>query len=241
MSKEMVEQMKAINSQMKTKAIGDSDAGGQKSIKEFKILDEKKIAELKEKAKEMGNDVEFSSVENIETEYGSGYKAIYTVSDINKLKYIMGSKDRKISNRNKPEEKKEGVTFKYVKGSPATLTVIFPETKEDNNSAVKRTEMPVTGKLDETRLSSMKSMYKGMKFTAILEVQGEIIETDASFKEGSKIILADVEMDKLLENKDIAEKLTATSLKKYEDIQKICKDVLGAKFELKKEIQVRFK
>ena len=235
MTKEMADQMEKMAEQMKAMKNMPGNESSQNPPEKFKILDDKKLAEVKNKAKEMGEDVEFSSVKEIENKDGSkGYKAIYAFKDINKLG--LASADSK-SNKQNAQNKK--ITFKFTKGSPATLVVTMPPA--DKKEEAQKQPKQAKTEPDEAQIQKMMKTFKGMRICNAIEVQGQISETDASFKEGSRITLVEMNMDKLFENKEASEKLFKSNPGSLEETQKILGDVLGLKLESKKEITVKFK
>ena len=47
-------------------------------------------------------------------------------------------------------------------------------------------------------LQMMRQMFKGMHVAVEVEVEGEIIETNAGFREGSRVTLMDIQFDQIL-------------------------------------------
>jgi hypothetical protein len=93
-----------------------------------------------------------------------------------------------------------------------------------------------------------KKMFKGMRFCIALEMIGNIVETNATFREGNVITLVDMDFGALVED---AEKLGASSEKlqrlgakkpeTVEEMKALMKQFPGFRMELNREVTVKFR
>jgi hypothetical protein len=217
----------------------DSTQGNKE---EFNLLDEDK---LKEDAKKMGEGVTFVSAEEIKTEKAAGYKAIFSFSDINKLKINQNPGENLPS---KPGEEKtaepEYISFEFKKGKVSTLKIKRPEPKEKESSTQK--EIPEktgadSAKVDDQTIEAMKNMFGGMRIAVLVEIEGEITKTNATHVDGNCITIMEMDFAKLMEIPEKLKEFAASNPRSVEDVQKMVKDVPGIKVDLNDEIVVKFK
>ena len=95
--------------------------GEEGESEEFELLDEE---ELKAEAIGMGEGVALVSAETYETETFSGYKAVFSYPDINKLMVNQNPAESVPDGASDGEEAvQEMITFSFTKGNPATLKI----------------------------------------------------------------------------------------------------------------------
>ena len=146
---------------------------------EFSLLDE---VELRNEAMEMGEGVEYVSGEEIKDNGREGYRALYTFTDINKVKMDQDVSDKAPSMGEEEEESiEDDITFKFTKGNPATLLINMPEDKETESPEKKESEEFETDP-DEEWTEEVKNMLKDFKVLIQLELDGDIIENEADNK-----------------------------------------------------------
>ena len=86
----------------------------------------------------------------------------------------------------------------------------------------------------------MKEMFKDMKVNIALEVEGDIIRTNATHREGSKITLMEVDFGKLMENEEALKKVNQLEPRNAAEARKLLKDIPGIKVEFNPELRVEF-
>lgn len=255
MSKSFIQQMKAMmeamTAQMEQMMEQTEQKEGQTAHKQkgneaekmFDIFDEDKLAN---KAGNIGEGVTYVSGEKITNDKFEGYKAIYKFTDINKLKINQNPSENipsGISGKSKESDNKmEFVTFRFTKGTPSTLIIRQPVDKSKSNP-VPSSENHETTQTDdlesEMMMEQMKMMFEDMKITMAIDVQGDIVKTNASHREGSKITLMELDFGKLLEMPENLKKFTQTET--IEDAKILMKDLPGIKVDLNEEVMVKFK
>ncbi len=148
-----------------------------------------------------------------------GIEAIYSFDDVNKLN-LAGMGDEIDSGDGGDQGMgKMGTPYRcsFTKGDTATLKIIpittdpeaAKEAAEDLPGVMADMGMEGMGDLG---LAMMKPMMKGMRITLLLSVDGEIVETNSSFKSEKHpnvITLMDLRMDQLLEHPQAMEIMKA--------------------------------
>ncbi len=144
-------------------------------------------SEMAARAETLGEGVRLSSFEMRE----NGYTATYAVDDVGQMAYAAPSPDEGTSAG-------EGVdlSFGFDEGDPSTLRVFVPKPPIS-----KRTEAPVeTDSAAEAQAIGMVRGFLGdARITVAIEVEGQIVDTNAEAVDGSRVTLYDVPFDVLLD------------------------------------------
>ena len=233
---------KEVIAQMQQMAAGFGDLGGKKAEKPadkgFELMDEKK---LKDAADKMGDGVTFVSAKKIDNNKGSGFTAVYAFADINKLKLDQNPGDAMPSpggvKAGEPPggKKQEPVTFKFAKGSPAELVVKMPT--PEMKQPEKKEQAPG---MEDMAMQMMKQMFKDMKITMAVEVAGTITETNAEYKDGSRVTLMEMDFNKLLADPEKFKQLAKESPKTLQESKALMKGIDGVKIETAPEVKIRY-
>jgi hypothetical protein len=235
---ETVMMSKAMLKELNNIFAGLGSDKGKKSEK-IDIYDKKK---LEADAAQYGPDVKYVSSKKLSTKTKEGYEVVYAFDDINKLKINQnpGDKGPKTSKDEKSDAKVENITFKFEKGDPATLVVSLPPPikapKEKKQKAAKKDKEAEKKEIDEMRL-----MFKDMYIGITVEPAGEIVETDATYRDGNKITLLEIDFSKLVENEKEFEKFAKKEPETVEETKELLKNLPGFKVELNKKVVVKFK
>jgi hypothetical protein len=224
-----------------TAQMGGQPGGGQVSGG-FDVLDEN---ELRNSASEMGRGVTYVSSKKITTKDAEGYRATFAFSDINKVRLDTSPSDKTPSPTGIGVEKVDEdavATFRFTQGPPAVLVVMLPEELTSDN--LQPPELPDTLPADDPQMATMakemKEMFKDMKVNIALEVEGDIIRTNATHREGSKITLMEVDFGKLMQNEEALKKIDQLEPRNADEARKLLKDVPGIKVEFNPELRVEF-
>ena len=238
---ETVMMSKAGLAQMQQMAAGFGEAAGKKEgqpAKGFELMDETKLQAAAEK---MGEGVKFVSAKKIETETSSGFVATYAFTDINKVKLDQNPSDALptpggVKGGEGPGGKKtEPVTFKLTKGSPAELIVKMPA--PDMKAGAKK-EQPAG--MEDMAMQMMQQMFKDMKISMAVEVAGAIKETNAEYKDGSRVTLMEMDFNKLLADPEKFKKLAKENPKTLQETKALMKGIDGVKAETAPEVTIKF-
>ena len=227
MSKEALNQMKQMAQAF----------GGPGGKMEDPFSEEK----AKKDASTYGKGVNFVSAEKVTKGDFEGIKALYTFTDITKL-----TLDQKPSNPGpkipgQPPQERENLVFKRetLANGNTLITVVQPMKKPEEEQP--STPAPPAAPGGEQQLMMMKQMFKGLKFSISLAVDGTLVKTNTPHVEGNKLTIVEVEFDKLLENPEKFAELAKRQPKTLEDMKKVMKDVPGIKFNPEPQTTVEFK
>jgi hypothetical protein len=216
----------------------------EKKPEPFDMFNEK---ELKERASDFGEGVRYISGSRVVTDDHEGYKAVYAFKDIQKIRINQnpGEKVPSAPQQESPDTKakKEYITFIFTKGKPAELLINLPADKPTEQSKEIPEDKPPTPADDqqaEAMMAQMKQIFEGMKISAAVEVEGTIIETNATHREGSRITLMELDFGKLMEKAEDFKKFSLAQPDTLEESKQFMKDVPGIKVELHEEIKITF-
>lgn len=247
MSTRTLEEMGGMMEQMMGGMMDDETAESEESESDdpYGMFNETK---LKEQAAKMGEGVTFVSGNRVQTGELDGYRAVYAFTDVNKLKVNQNPNEKmpsEFSNMSEGEEKpeEEFVTFNFTKGNPAKLVIRQPEDRYDEEGDLTSddSEEPSDNAMGAAMMNMMQDFFRDMRIVMEIEVQGNIVQTNATYCEGSKITLMDLNFGKLFEAPGGFEQFSQAQPDNVEDAKKILKDLPGVKVELNKEVVVQFR
>jgi len=201
-------------------------------------------AKLKAEAVKMGEGVSYLSGEKSETAEYSGYTATYAFMDINKLKLNQKSNES-AGGTGGQKAPSLPILFHFSKGPPATLTVDQPKEKTSVKAAEapeKDAESPQAGKgvMTDEEAKQLVEMFMGMKMVLAIEVNGSIVETNATHRDGSRITIVDFDLAKLGSSLPQLEKLKRLKESSAADAKELMKDFPGMKVDLNDRLNVVF-
>ena len=214
----------------------DSSAADTEEFSFFKEDD------IKADAKNYGENVLYVSHELINTDKWEGYIAVYSFDDISKIK-IKPDPDSKVEIGNEdmesPEEE-EHYFFKFISGGTPELIIDRPEielaSETEDEPAVEETEQN-----DEEMGEEVLAMMKGMRISIAVEVDGEIVQTNATYVDGSKLTLFEMDLTEMMKNKEAFKEFKAKEPKNIEEMKEFLEKFQGMKIEIEKPVSVKFK
>lgn len=242
-----------------------------KSVQES-LFDKEK---LRKEAADYGEGVSLVSATELNEMGKIGYKAVYAFPDIEKLVLQQNSLTKQLpgGNNNEALSSEEDGTpsageavpgeeqFKltFTKGDPALLRIkLFDEEelkkklseqsdKELDEEPEPEEEENIDSLLSNDYMRTMRMFMEGLKMNIIVEADGKIIETNASYREGSAITLMGIDFDELLSDDKKLKSFIKTSnaLKSQprpqtsEELQEFLKRIPGFKMEFK-EVLLKF-
>jgi hypothetical protein len=196
---------------------------GQKEISPENYFPEE---QFKEKAKQMGEGVEFVSREVKEFKEGMvGYVATYKISNMDKF----------ILNPREEEQmmKKPGtdtpITFHFRKGKRSSYLTIKQHFEKDEKKKEEKMEKGSPEKeeitqADEEKLAQLIEMFKGMRIQIVIECGEEI------------------DVEQFLSRPDKLQTLSRMEKPKTkEEFRNLLQGIEGIKFDLNEEIEVQFR
>ena len=239
---------KAIIAQMKqmTDAFKSVGADGAQPATPVKSPGDPDEAKLKEQASKMGEGVTFQSAKKVSTATGEGFAAIFTFTDISKVKLDQNPSDAVPSAGPGMDVKSKGppeiITFQFTKGKSSQLIVNMPAFKPAADAGKKDKEPKADGFPggEDMAMAMMKEMFKDMRMTLAIEINGKIVKTDADNVTGNRITLMDMDFNKLLANPEKFKALSKAEPKGLEEAKVLMKGIDGIKFETKPKVTIAF-
>jgi len=218
-----------------------SSLGSEKGKKREKIdiYDKEKLVA---DAANYGPDVKYVSSKKMSTKTKDGYQVVYAFNDINNLRINQnpGDKGPKTSKDDKSDSEVENITFKFEKGDPSTLVINFPAmakaSKEKKQKVAKKDKAAEQKEIEEAR-EIFKDLYIGIT----VKPEGEIVETDATYRDGNKITLLEMDFGKLVQDAKKFESFAKKEPETVEETKALLKNLPGFKIELNKKVIVKFK
>jgi hypothetical protein len=204
------------------------------------VIDEE---QLTAKAVSMGEGVRYVSAQPVKTDRGSGYKAIYSFSDINDVRINQNPGENVSPPPMGGEEQgpvEEWLRFNFSGGRTATLEIIYPQDMEmhqEEKSAESEADMDSNPEMMEM----MRELYQDMHIGIAVEVDGEITDTNASYVDGSTVTLMDIDFAKILEDEEKFKELMSANPETVEEMKQLVKDNPGIKVEIEESIRIRFR
>ena len=204
--------------------------------------------QLEAKAAQYGEGVEYVSGEELVSETGEGYRAIYHFSDIGLLEV----------NQNPSDELGEGplsslgsipkqfLKFQFQPGVPNTLIVNLPKTSQETASFDAETNEDsftfdeTNTQLNPQMLAMFQSFFKDMRIAMSLDIQGTIINTNATHREGTEIRILELNAGELLEDPNWITHFQDATLTSFEDAQKLLRELPGIKLELNDKLVIQY-
>lgn len=150
-------------------------------------------AALRLRAEALGEGVTLAGVAT----HDDGYTAVYSVRDVGALRYTLPDLD--LSDDPDAETVADGplnLSFAFEPGRPATLRVVVPD------EAAGAGDAPVTDEeAAEMRqaFGLMRAMLGEAHVAVRVEVEGRVVESDAAFRDGSVVTLADFAFEDLVD------------------------------------------
>jgi hypothetical protein len=244
MNKMFVQQMQAMMQQM-VGEMGEPEQGAPAKAgeKSFDLFDE---AKLRAKASELGEGVSYISGKKVTTETLEGYQAVYAFKDINKLKLNQNPGDNVPSapgeQKSASDKKKEFIEFRFTKGAPSSLIIKMPSAKTDpaENKVQEETEKPKPDEQQEKQMmEQMRMMFQDMKIAMSIDVQGSLVETNATHVEGSRITLMEMDFGKLLAMPEKFKEFSMAQPETLEETKKFMEMIPGIKVDRGKNQETR--
>ncbi len=202
----------------------------------FEIFDESQLQRI---AENYGETARLLTAEPLETEFGQGYLAVFAFEDVNRLRVDQDPSD-KLPDDGGPAAEKEAdeptfVTFTLEGADPAVLLVRLPieENAEPSDGGG-------TAEQDPAAAEMMKAFLKDMRYALHVEVAGEILETNATFRDDSRVTLVDITYEDLLSH-DGALEAMMKSQQSLARMTAALQDVPGFKMEFQPEVQISFR
>jgi hypothetical protein len=223
MSSEMVQMMKQFVSGF---------AADSSNTQEFNLYNEE---ELKSKASNYGEGVQFLSGKELKKDGREGYTALYSFADLNKLRFDQNPDSKMPEGVEAVEQEpkqKEYITFEFDRNNGSEITINMPPASKESGKADSTMDMgnTDTDSLNTGDLSKLKALLKDFNISLVVETDGEIKETNASYADKSSVTLFDLNFNAL-------KKINAGNI---EEVKDLLKDVTGIKIETNNPVKIKF-
>ncbi|HEY7751480.1 MAG TPA: hypothetical protein VH917_04250 [Ignavibacteriaceae bacterium] len=198
--------------------------------------------ELISAAENYGEGVNYVSGEKISNDKWEGFKAVYSFSDLNTIR-MKPDPDSKVSvgvEEDSLDEQKDYYYFKFTGGNVASVIIDRPDIKPDLNDEEEHVEEEYENESEEMDAEFVK-MMEGMSVKIDVNFNGKILETNASYVEGSKITLIGLELDAMLKDKENLKLFKQKQPQTIEELKEFVEKVPGMKLELQRPVTVNFK
>lgn len=238
LSTAVVEQMKA----MRTELASMQGVNTDEALEGFDILDR---GRLEQRAAAMGEGVTLEKMEPLKADWGEGYAARYRFTDINKLRIDQNPSSAVPTGPALESASNEMLAFRFEPGPKAVLTVTMPDPEPPGSALGFEEEgegegFP-PGQDGEEVEAQMRDMFKDLHVAVALEVDGDIVETNATHRDGSRITLMELDFSKILENPEKFEAMQNSQPRTLEESKEFMADLPGVKVETEREITITFK
>ena len=208
------------------------------STEEFSMFSEDEIVA---DAKNYGKNVEYVTHELIDTDNWQGYQAVYSFDDITKVQ-ISPDPDSKVDIGDEAaenEQEEEYYFFKFVKGDTPQLIIDRPEI-ELSGEIDESSDSEESEQNDEEGEEEFLKVMEGMKIDIAVEVDGDIVYTNATYVQGSKVTLFQMDLSEMMKNKEGFKDFKKNEPKNIEEMKKYLEKLQGLKIEVEKPITIKF-
>lgn len=197
--------------------------------------------DIRKRAAELGEGVTFVSMQRIGDEKFEGYRAAFAFRDINRLRL------EKKSGKNTPTPpppggatEDNGVRFQFKPGKPASLTVKqLGQDREEKQESPAETTIDAA-KANPEQLGTLRQMFAGLRFSTVLVIKGNIVGTNATHRNGSRITLVEIDFDRLLDKPEQLAMMATVPQGDMEAALEAMKKLPGMKVDLNEELRVTF-
>jgi hypothetical protein len=207
------------------------------STEEFNLFSED---EIKGNAKSYGENIKYVSHKFINDENWEGYNAVFSFDDVAKIK-LSPDPDNKVEigmAEESPEEE-DYYFFSFVKGDTPELIIDRPEI-ELNPESENEIETGEEDQNVEDGGDEYLQLMEGMKINISVEVEGKIVNTNASYVEDSKITLMHMDLGEMMKNKDEFKKFKNKEPKNIDEMKEFLEKFPGMKLEIQKPVTIKF-
>ena len=207
------------------------------STEEFTLFTEE---EIKGNAINYGENINYVSHEFVSNDNWEGYIAEFSFKDITNVK-LTPDPDTKVDAVMSEGSSEEGdyYFFKFQKEETSELIIDRPEInfEESNEDEFEQQEAEQE---NEEGGDEFLSMMEGMSINISVEVDGNIINTNANYVESSKITLLQMDFSEMMKNKEEFKKFKNREPKNIEEMKEFLEKFPGMKVEIQKPVTIKF-
>lgn len=172
-----------------------------------------------------------------------GYSAVFEFDDINGLRIDP------MEGAPQPEEEPGGeespFTFQFKPGRTAELVILMDQ--DDEGDAGEDSEYDDEAEFeeapagdDDAMTEMMKPYFSSMSFLVKVVFEGNIQETNASYREGNSVTLLDMNMGKIIDNDELFKGVMDSGNKQDEEMTAAL-EAAGIRIETQERVSVKFR
>lgn len=218
-------------------ALDEESESGDKMDFQASIVEEASHSG-KQFAQNAGENLSFSSAKSLSDENGTGYQLTFTFQNIGELVVPLSAMDSTFN----PETTTDVVRFSSPKSSKVKVILNDEKTNKSNSSVKEESETPkdTTSEADkETQREMMKSMFKGLRFTMLIEIEDKDFKTTATHVEKNIITVFDINYDAMVESPETFDILADSKSFLGDNIKSLNK-IPGIKVEPQNSFTIKF-
>jgi hypothetical protein len=234
-SRKIAESMAALTGGMsEQQGAAGNDISGKKEQSFFKD------DEIKKRAESFGSGVRFVRMERLASKQFEGYKAVYTFTDINKLRLDQGNAGMPKQMGQGSEAAPKGTEFMFTPGKTAKLVVKQQKMKAAAGEGAPEIS-PQARESSAEELAMMRQMFDGLRISTTLVIKGKVIESNATHRTDSTITLTEVDFGKILDKPELLAKMAVLQQGDQAAAMEMIKKLPGMKFDLNDELKISFR
>jgi len=185
-----------------------------------------KQADAEAYAQQLGAGVTFVSAAPLKDDFGEGAQVVYAFSDVTKLK-VPQSPTQDSAKKDPP------LTFRFVKGETATLTIVAPP----RPAPIKPDQIEEPGPVE---ISRFKEQTKGSRIRIAVIPEGKLVQTSSPHVDGNTVTYVEIDYDTLLADEAGFKKFAVANQKGLAELKACVKDLKGIKINPDPETTIEF-
>lgn len=200
--------------------------------------------EIRKRAESYGADVRFVRMERLSNKQFEGYKALYSFKNINTLRLDQSNQGMPGQPGQAGESAPKGTAFIFTPGKTATLVVKQNKkasTEGDAPAAASLSEAPPARESSAEELAMVRQMFDGLRVTTTLVIKGKVLDSNATYRTGSTITMAEVDFGKILDKPEMLAKMATVQPGDQAAAMEMIKSLPGMKVDMNDELRVSFR
>lgn len=225
-----------------TSLLGVPDDSAGVRNERFNLFDEDKF---RQDAASLGKDVKYTSGERITLQGKQGYRITYSFDNVENVR-IDQNPGRIIAapaalNFGGEDSEEDYIRFRFNKGDVSTLTIIMPTERALEKRRERYKDAADSIRIDPSSEDNVIERLKGMRMSFVVDVNGQITETNAQYRDSSEIVIAQLDLGVLTGNPDNYRRFMQIKGKSVREAKAILNGVAGVKVETGEEVKVKFR
>ena len=201
-------------------------------------------ARLEARSAAMGPGVALVSAEPLPAGEGTGYVALWSFDDIDTLRVEQDPEGAMPSGDDaaggSTEADKASMRFRLQRGETPVLHVASSLARDPASAATAGSDVPTPPAEEQVPAEILREMFKGMRFEIAIEVEGGIVETNATRHDGRRVTVFELDFDRLLQNDEALALLGASDQPDPTQVMAALRDVPGIHVETEPDLRIAF-